>query len=114
MIIRQAQKMQSPIQILGKDFDVKDNGEKNWSQYFDFSSGDFHLDQVQTSLIGDYQTHNAALAIQAYIEYESLHQRKADPKSSKRALSQLVGPADLKEFRQIRQLSWTVPTTFPL
>ncbi len=28
VIIRQAQKMQSPIQILGKDFDVKDNGEK--------------------------------------------------------------------------------------
>ncbi|MDM7493364.1 bifunctional folylpolyglutamate synthase/dihydrofolate synthase [Lentilactobacillus kefiri] len=86
VIIRQAQKMQSPVQILGKDFDVKDNGEKNWSQYFDFSSGDFHLDQVQTSLIGDYQTHNAALAIQAYIEYESLHQRKADPKIVKKGI----------------------------
>lgn len=78
VIIKQAQKKHSPIKILDRDFMAADLGEKDWQQHFDFTSGNLRLKDVTTVLIGDYQVHNAALAIQAYIEYQQLNQLPVD------------------------------------
>ncbi|MBZ3775629.1 folylpolyglutamate synthase/dihydrofolate synthase family protein [Lentilactobacillus otakiensis] len=78
VIVKQAQKKHSPIKILDQDFKAVDLGEKDWQQHFDFTSDDLHLKDVSTALIGDYQVHNAALAIQAYIEYQQLNEQHVD------------------------------------
>lgn len=86
VIVHQAAKKHSPIKILGKDFHVNDLGEQNWVQSFDFDSSNLHLHQLQTDLIGDYQTHNAALAVQAYNEYQKLHNQSIDSEVIRRGI----------------------------
>lgn len=64
-----AHEKQSPIQMFNIDFRVVERGVQNWIQQFDFEAGTFHFNNLQTSLLGDYQTHNAGLAIQTYLTY---------------------------------------------
>ncbi|PAK82852.1 bifunctional folylpolyglutamate synthase/dihydrofolate synthase [Lentilactobacillus parakefiri] len=87
VIVAQANQKQSPIQILGRNFEVKDLGERNWVQHFDFTSADFCLHDIQTALIGDYQTHNAGLAIQAYIDYQRLTKRAVTAKNIQKGIA---------------------------
>lgn len=76
-----AQKQDSPLMVLGKQFLVRDLGFKNWQQRFSFSSGSQTFEQLTTQLIGDYQTNNAALAIQSYLEYCRLNKRSVNQAS---------------------------------
>lgn len=87
VIVNLAEQKQSPIQILGQNFKVNDRGEHNWTQEFDFSSADFQLHDLKTALIGDYQTHNAALAIQAYIDYHQLTKRSVDVRNIQKGIA---------------------------
>ena len=88
VIVRQAAKKNSPIKILGKDFNVTDLGDQNWVQAFNFDSPDLQAHGLQTALIGDYQTHNAALAIQAYNEYQRLLHRHTEPEVVRKGIQQ--------------------------
>ena len=87
VIQKTAQKKGSPIQILGSDFTVTDLGESSWQQSFDFKSGAHHFDQLHTGLLGDYQTHNAALAIEAYLVYQQLQNAAAATESVEKGIT---------------------------
>jgi dihydrofolate synthase/folylpolyglutamate synthase len=50
---------------LGKDFKVRQTDMRAGQQKFDYIADDFQLDQLETSLIGQHQAENAALAIAA-------------------------------------------------
>ncbi len=73
VIERVALERNSPIEILNHQFTAKSEGVVDWEQRFSFDSKDDHFDHLHTRLLGDYQTDNAAVAIQAYICYCQLH-----------------------------------------
>ena len=78
----------SPIDILGTDFHVTDTGVTGWHQGFTFSAAKFPKISLQTSLIGDYQTDNAAVAIQAYRVYCQNQDLPVNQESIQRGISQ--------------------------
>ncbi|KRL21801.1 bifunctional folylpolyglutamate synthase/dihydrofolate synthase [Lentilactobacillus kisonensis] len=69
VITHTASEKKSPIAVLGADFMAVNPRERNWIESFDFTSESHQINNLATSLIGDYQTDNAAVAIQAYIAY---------------------------------------------
>ncbi|MCP9331788.1 bifunctional folylpolyglutamate synthase/dihydrofolate synthase [Lentilactobacillus hilgardii] len=71
----------SPMTILGKQFTVNNLGMIDWEQHFSFKSDHDEFNDLSTGLIGDYQTDNAALAIQAYLNYCQLSSRPVNHNS---------------------------------
>lgn len=67
-----ARKKKSPISILGDGFKVAALKEHDWLQSFSFNSGKYRFAKLSTTLIGDYQADNAAVAIQAYLAYQEV------------------------------------------
>ena len=76
---------------LGKDFKVRQTDMHADQQKFDYIGDDFQLDQLETSLIGQHQAENAALAI-ATCRYLSVKEGKISAKHIRQGIKNAYWP----------------------
>lgn len=85
-IAEQAAQAKSQQYIFGRDFAVTDVRQRNWAQSFDYQDAEGSLKRLKVPLIGDFQTRNAALALQTVHLYAAARGLKLNPADLRKGL----------------------------
>ncbi len=86
VVEKAAQKNNSSIDVLSKTFKVTKKYSSGWLEKFDFNNGILKVSDIKIKMLGDYQIHNAACALQAYLTYQILLKRHISVGDIKRGL----------------------------
>lgn len=69
VILKQADLMEAPIFLIGRDFFVTDVVSSAQGVRFDYRFGDFQMKEIQSNLLGRHQAANMSIALTAFLLY---------------------------------------------
>jgi len=69
VILKQADLMEAPIFLIGRDFFVADVVSSAQGVRFDYRFGDFQMKEIQSNLLGRHQATNMSIALTAFLLY---------------------------------------------
>ncbi|KRM68689.1 folylpolyglutamate synthase [Apilactobacillus ozensis DSM 23829 = JCM 17196] len=71
VIKKTAQQKNSSIDVFAESFTTHKKTSLGWLEKFDFSNDDIKIKDISIKMLGVYQVHNAACALQAYLIYQN-------------------------------------------
>jgi dihydrofolate synthase / folylpolyglutamate synthase len=92
VIEKQAAKMEAPIYKINKDFTVENHTSLQKGERFTLKGFSGTLEALETSLIGEHQTENAALAVMAALYLNDHHEYSLSEEAIRAGLTQAYWP----------------------
>ncbi len=92
VILNTANKNHADSLIFNRDFKVENIKQFNWEEHFNYCSEQLNINDLSTTLLGDYQAQNAATAITAYLVYKQLAHELINTSIIKQGILQTTWP----------------------
>jgi len=95
-----ASKHHAPIYEFGKDYQIQPHTLNDWGEKFDFTSDIFTLPELKTSLLGQHQVENAAMAVELSLVYAQKMNIDLSPEAIRKGILTAFWPARMERLSE--------------